>query len=399
MSFLRHAQATAQRLAKGFPIVALTGPRQAGKTTLARLTFGDKPYVSLEDPEEREFALTDPRNFLARFPQGAILDEIQRTPALFSYLQNLVDTRQRMGDFILTGSQQFSLHSGISQSLAGRVGLIQLLPFSLGELIDARQQSNSLEAQLFTGGYPTLYDRPVTPADWFGNYVATYLERDVRELLAVRDLALFQRFLKMCAARSGQLLNLSALAADCGISHVTAREWLSVLEASYVVFLLRPWHNNLGKRLVKTPKLYFLDTGLLAWLLGIHDATSLATHALRGPLFETLIVTEFIKHAFNAGRAAELYFWRDSNGHEVDLLVPHGVQMRPIEIKSGATFASDWLRGVTKWRALADDLAAPGWIIWGGTQSHVREDNEIISWRDLAARQTAEILHHSTGQS
>lgn len=389
MPILRQAQATAQRLAKGFPIVALTGPRQAGKTTLARLTFGDKPYVSLEDPEEREFAISDPRNFLARFPQGAILDEIQRTPALFSYLQGLVDTRQRMGDFILTSSQQFSLHSGISQSLAGRVGLIQLLPFSMGELTNAKQQAASLETQMLTGGYPPLYDRPIAPPDWYGNYVATYLERDVRELLAVRDLALFQRFLKMCAARSGQLLNLSALAADCGISHVTAREWLSVLEASYVVHLLRPWHNNLGKRLVKTPKLYFLDTGLLAWLLGIHDATSLATHAQRGALFETLIVAEFIKHAFNAGRAAELYFWRDSNGHEVDLLVPQAAQMRPVEIKSGATFASDWLRSVNKWRDLAGELAAPGQVIWGGSQSYVREGNEITAWHDLPNKLTA----------
>ncbi len=386
MTFPRHAINSALRLARGFPILALTGPRQAGKTTLARMAFGDKSYVSLEDPEEREFALTDPRNFLARFPQGAILDEIQRVPSLFSYLQGLVDARQRMGDFILTGSQQFSLHAGISQSLAGRVGLLQLLPFSMGELADAEQQPAALETQLLIGGYPPLYDRPIAPPDWFGNYVATYLERDVRALLAVRDLTLFQRFLKMCAARSGQLLNLSALAADCGISHVTAREWLSVLEASYVIHLLRPWHNNLGKRLVKTPKLYFLDTGLLAWLLGIHDAATLSTHAQRGALFETLIVVEFIKHAYNAGRTAELYFWRDSNGHEVDLLVQQGTHMRPVEIKSGATFASDWLRSVTKWRALAGELAAPSWIVWGGLQSYSREGCEVVAWRDLALR-------------
>ncbi|MEN9489812.1 MAG: hypothetical protein RJA63_261 [Pseudomonadota bacterium] len=386
MPLPRHALATALRLAKSFPILALTGPRQAGKTTLARLGFGDKAYVSLEDPDEREFALTDPRNFLARFPDGAILDEVQRVPQLFSYLQGLVDTRQRMGDFILTGSQQFSLHTGISQSLAGRVGLIQLLPFSMGELADAGKQPQSLEAQLLTGGYPPLYDRPLMPADWFGNYVTTYLERDVRTLLAVRDLSLFQRFLKMCAARSGQLLNLSALATDCGISHVTAREWLTVLEASYVIHLLRPWHTNLGKRLVKTPKLYFLDTGLLAWLLGIRHAETLSTHAQRGALFETLIVAEFIKHAYSAGQSAELYFWRDSNGHEVDLLVPQGAHMQPVEIKSGASFANDWLHSLNKWRTLAGDLAAPGWLIWGGTQSYTREGCELVAWQDLAAR-------------
>ena len=237
----RSAFSTALRLAQGFPVLAITGPRQSGKTTLARTLFADKPYVSLEDPEERSFADADPRGFLARFPQGAILDEVQRCPDLFSYLQGVVDTRRRMGEFILTGSQQFGLMSNISQSLAGRVGLLQLLPFSLAELKEGGLLPATLDVAMLQGCYPPLYDRPVAPGDWFPNYVSTYLERDVRQLLAVRDLSLFQRFLKMCAARSGQLLNLSALAADCGISHVTAREWMTVLEASYVVYLLRPY--------------------------------------------------------------------------------------------------------------------------------------------------------------
>lgn len=382
----RAAFSTVQRLAQGFPVLAITGPRQSGKTTLARVRFAGKPYVTLEDPEEREFAGADPRGFLARFPDGAILDEVQRCPALFSYLQGVVDKRRRMGEFILTGSQQFGLMSNIAQSLAGRVGLLQLLPFSLAELKGGGMLPASLDAAMFQGGYPPLYDRPVSPGDWFPNYVSTYVERDVRQLLAVRDLSLFQRFLKMCAARSGQLLNLSALAADCGISHVTAREWLTVLEASYIVYLLRPYHRNFGKRLVKMPKLYFLDTGLMAYLLGIRDADSLATHALRGALFETLVVSEWVKHKFNAGQAAELYFWRDSAGHEVDLLAPQGGRFTPVEIKSGATFSSDWAATLRKLSALFGDEALPPGIVYGGEGQYEREGCRVAGWQALAEK-------------
>ena len=268
----RTATSTLHRLAKGFPVIALTGPRQSGKTTLAKAAFADKPYVSLENPDEREFAERDPRRFLQRFAEGAILDEAQRCPALLSWVQGLVDERGRMGDFILTGSAQFDLMSGVTQSLAGRVGRVELLPLSASELAGAGQQPHSLEAMLWQGGYPALYDRDLTPDDWFPNYVATYLERDVRQLIAIRDLTQFQRFVRMCAARSGQMLNLTALGADCGVSAVTARDWLSVLEASYLVVRLPPYFRNFGKRLVKTPKLYFLDVGLMAWLLGIRDA-------------------------------------------------------------------------------------------------------------------------------
>lgn len=379
----RAAFFTAQRLALGFPIVAITGSRQSGKTTLARALFAAKPYVTLEDPEEREFGTVDPRGFLARFPEGAVLDEAQRCPSLFSYLQGVVDQRRRMGEFILTGSQQFGLMSNITQSLAGRVGLLQLLPFSLAELQQGGLFPASLEAALLQGGYPPLYDRPVAPGDWFPNYVATYLERDVRQLLAVRDLSLFQRFLKMCAARSGQLLNLSSLAADCGISHVTAREWLTVLEASYIVTLLRPYHRNFGKRLVKMPKLYFLDTGLMAYLLGIRDAGTLTAHASRGALFETLVVAAMVKREFNAGRTAELYFWRDSAGHEVDLLIPQGERFIPLEIKSGATFGSDWAAPLRKLSALFGDAALPPWIVYGGEGQYEREGCRVTGWQAL----------------
>ncbi len=380
----RSSFSTALRLAQGFPVLAITGPRQSGKTTLARTLFADKPYVSLEDPEERSFANSDPRGFLARFPQGAILDEVQRCPNLFSYLQGVVDTRRRMGEFILTGSQQFGLMSNISQSLAGRVGLLQLLPFALAELRKGSLLPATLNETMLQGCYPPLYDRPVASGDWFPNYVSTYLERDVRQLLAVRDLSLFQRFLKMCAARSGQLLNLSALAADCGISHVTAREWMTVLEASYIVYLLRPHHQNFGKRLVKMPKLYFLDTGLMAYLLGIRDANTLTTHASRGALFETLVVSEWVKRQFNAGEVVELYFWRDSAGHEVDLLIPQGSQFMPVEIKSGSTFSSDWTTALRKLSALFGDAALPPGIVYGGEGQYERDGCRIVGWQALA---------------
>ena len=274
----RKALSTLLELAKGYPFVALTGPRQAGKTTLSRMAFPDKPYISLEDPDTREFATTDPRRFLARYPDGAILDEVQRSPELFSYLQTLADMDGRMGLYILTGSQQFGLLSGITQSLAGRVGMVQLLPFSVGELQDADRLPETLDALLHKGSYPPLYDRRLIPAQWYAGYVTTYLERDVRQLINVRDLAIFQRFIRLCAGRTGQLLNLSALANDCGISHNTAKAWISILEASYILCLLLPHHRNFNKRLVKTPKLYFYDSGLAAWLLGVQNSDQLAIH-------------------------------------------------------------------------------------------------------------------------
>lgn len=381
----RTASSALHRLAKGFPVIVLTGPRQSGKTTLAKATFADKPYVSLENPEERDFAERDPRRFLQRFPQGAILDEAQRCPALLSWIQGLVDARGRMGDFILTGSAQFDLLSGVTQSLAGRVGRVELLPFSAGELAAVNRQPDSLETLLWQGGYPALYDRELSPTDWFPNYVATYLERDVRQLIAIRDLTQFQRFVRMCAARSGQMLNLTALGADCGVSAVTAREWLSVLEASYLAIRLPPYHRNFGKRLVKTPKLYFLDAGLMGWLLGIRDPASLETHASRGALFETWVVSELVKQRLNAGQPADLYFWRDHVGHEVDVLyeTPQGLQA--VEIKSGSTFATDWLQAAQKWRALAGDQALPPILIFGGEEAYEREACRVVGWRRLDA--------------
>jgi predicted AAA+ superfamily ATPase len=379
----RQATSTLQRLAKGFPILALTGPRQSGKTTLAKHVFAQKAYVSLENPDELEFASTDPRRFLARFDQGAILDEVQRCPALLSWLQTLVDERGVMGDYVLTGSAQFELVAEITQSLAGRVGRIELLPLSTEELKATDKLPSDLNTMLLRGGYPSLYDRDVSPQDWFSNYIATYIERDVRQLIAVRDLSQFQRFVKMCAARSGQLLNLTSLGADCGLSANTAREWLSVLEASYLVTRLQPHHQNFGKRLVKSPKLYFLDVGLMAWLLGIRDANTLDTHAARGALFETFVVSELIKQRFNQGQASDLHFWRDSAGHEVDVLLETPAGLQAIEIKSGSTFAADWIKSLKKWQTLAGSDALTPQLVFGGTGLYERQDCQVIGWQNL----------------
>ena len=377
----RFASATLKQLATWYPAVALTGPRQAGKTTLAQSVFPDKPYRSLEDPDQREFALGDPRGFLAQFPDGAILDEVQRTPELFSYLQTRLDADRRMGLYILTSSQQFSLNQHISQSLAGRVGYLHLLPFSHGELQENYPPKN-LESMLVRGFYPAVFDREIPPHIWYADYVATYIERDLRQLINVRDLAAFQRFLRMCAARSGQLLNLSALAADCGITHNTAKNWISILEASYLVALLQPWHRNLGKRLVKTPKLYFLDTGLAAWLAGVRQLEDLKLGAMRGPLFETWLVSELTKHLCNHALPNRLYFWRDSTGNEVDLLVEQGPDMAfPIECKSGQTVAGDWFKPLQSFCQAAGIVESA--LIYGGKENQSRLDTRVFGWQSI----------------
>ena len=373
--------------------VALVGPRQCGKTTLARMAFPAKPYLSLEDIDTRQRALADPRQFFASLPKGAILDEVQRAPDLLSTLQGVVDGRSRMGDFIITGSQQFGLRDRISQSLAGRAGHLQLLPLSLAEIHATGLHSGSMEQTLWQGGYPALFDTRRTaaslPSQWFSAYISSYIERDLRQVLEVSNLSLFQRFVLMCASRAGALLNLAALAADCGISHPTARSWLSVLEASYVIRLLQPFHQNFGKRLVKAPKLYFLDTGLLCHhLLRIDSPQTLATHALRGAVFECWVVSETLKHRWNRGLDANIYFWRDNHGTEVDLVFEHAGLLHAVEIKSGSTFASDWTHAAARWKTYAGTSAAPVTVVYGGRDSYAVRDVQVMSWRDFGRQLT-----------
>lgn len=382
----RKSTDTLLRLARGFPIVAITGPRQSGKTTLARQAFPDKPYLSLEDPDVLALAESDPRGLLATYPHGAVLDEAQRAPHLFSYLQTHVDEKRTAAGWILTGSQQFGLLSGITQSLAGRVGLLQLLPFTLSELSDAARPLPTLNELLVQGFYPPLYDRPVSSGDWFAAYIATYVERDLRQMINVRDLSAFQRFVKMCAARTGQLLNLSSLATDCGISHNTAAAWISVLEASYIIHLLRPHHRNFNKRLVKTPKLYFCDVGLAAWLLGVRDPGQAGFHAQRGALFETLVVNEVLKQRMNDGQPSNLFFWRDSKGLEIDLLLERGDDLTPVEIKSGQTIVPDFFVGLRQWLALSGNPDHPAWLVYGGEGQHQKGAVGIIPWNQLPAQ-------------
>lgn len=379
----RDAETSLRSLAQSYPIVALTGPRQSGKTTLARAVFSELPYVSLETPQQREFVETDPQGFLDKYATGAIIDETQRAPALFQWLQGIVDNARKPGHFILTGSQQFGLMAGITQSLAGRVATINLLPFSASELRQAGRLPDSLDEILFQGGYPPIHDRRLDPSIWFGNYVQTYLERDVRQLINVRDLGQFQKFLRLCAGRTGQLLNLSALGDETGVSHNTIREWISVLEASFILYRLPPYHRNFNKRLVKTPKLYFYDAGLAAWLLGIEQAAQIGTHPLRGALFETWVVGELMKKRLNTGRTANLAFWRDRAGHEIDVLIPEGHSIRPVEIKSGATITREALQSVARWREIAGSEAGRPSLIYGGTETEHRSEIDVLSWRSL----------------
>ena len=379
----RTAEPTLRELAKGYPVLALIGPRQSGKTTLARAVFPSHPYVTLENPAQREFAHSDPQGFLNKYAEGAIIDEAQRCPELFSWLQGLVDQERRPAHFILTGSQQFGLMSGITQSLAGRVALLNLLPFSAGELRQAGLLPPSPDEAIFKGSYPPVYDRQLDPGIWYANYIQTYVERDVRQLINVRDLNQFQRFLRLCAGRTGQLLNLSALGDDAGLSHNTAREWISVLEASYIIHRLPPHHQNFNKRLVKTPKLYFHDTGLAAWLLGIESPAQVASHPLRGALFETWVVADYLKQRLNTARPSNLSFWRDRSGHEVDLLIEQDGRLQAIEVKSGATPAKDATRGLDQWRDMVGDQGGPSILVYGGNEAQTRDEVDIVPWHAL----------------
>ncbi|MBW1701415.1 MAG: ATP-binding protein [Deltaproteobacteria bacterium] len=375
-----------KKLIGQYPVVAITGPRQSGKTTLVKNVFPQRPYLTLEDPDIREFAIEDPRGFLSANPDGAILDEVQRVPDLFSYIQTRVDESGKEGHYILTGSFNFSLMEGISQSLAGRVGLLNLLPFSFVELDQANRLPGSLEDLLFTGSYPRIYDKKIPAHEWYANYVTTYLERDVRSIKNITDLDAFQRFLKMCAARSGQVLNLSSLGDDCGITHNTAKSWLSVLQTSFIVFLLKPHHKNFNKRLIKSSKLYFYDTGLLSCLLGIASPKNLSTHAFRGPVFETWAVSELLKGRMNRGLKENLYFWRDNSGHEIDCIIEKGDRLLPLEIKSGKTINLDFFKGLKYWSKISKTEGEEAYLVYGGSMDQKRKYGNVLGWKSFAER-------------
>ncbi len=401
----RTLEASLQRSAGPFPVLFLTGPRQSGKTTLARMAFPDYLCVSLEDPQRRAEALEDPKALLRRVAEapGVIFDEAQRAPELFSYIQGVVDER-RGGPFVLTGSQNFLLSERITQSLAGRTAVFELLPFSVAELVGrpalkpedfsgARggvsggatpaRPSQPLEELVFVGLYPAIHDRGVDAAQWLRSYVRTYVERDARAVGAIGDLDTFLRFLGLCAGRTGQLLNLSALGAEAGVSHSTARRWLSVLRASYIVTLLAPHHENFSKRIVKTPKLYFLDTGLLCALLGVRDAGDLWNHPLRGALFETFVVAELTKLFVHRGERPRLFFWRDSHGTEVDVLIDLGREHVAVEVKSGLTVAADAFRGLEAYQRLrhaSGGESAGSVLVYGGDEWYERRGHDVRPW-------------------
>jgi hypothetical protein len=372
------------RLAAQFKIVAVVGPRQAGKSTLVRSAFPDYLYQSLEDPDIREFAASDPRRFLRQDGRPLIIDEAQRCPDLFSYLQGIVDAEPQPGRYILTGSQHFGLLDGIRQSLAGRVATLTLLPFSHAELCTSPLVPETLDDLLFQGMYPPIYDQAIDSVWWHKSYIETYIQRDVRNLIQVRDMVQFQHFLRLCAGSVGRAVNLTELGAECGVSHPTAKAWISILEASFIAFQLRPYHTNFRKRLRRTPRLYFYDSGLAARLIGIDSARHLCTHPERGFLFENWIVSEALKAFHNRFVEPSLYYWRSQGGLEVDLLVERGQRLYPCECKSGATVRMEWFGALDEWRRLAGGRAEHGVLFYGGDTASTRSAAEVVPWNQAA---------------
>ena len=370
---------------KQYPIISLIGPRQSGKTTLVKNIFPKKPYINLEDIENREFALNDPKGFLSQYKDGAIIDEVQRVPELMSYIQVISDTKKKNGLYVLTGSQNFLLMENISQSLAGRVAIFKLLPLSMPELFLSKMKlkKTQIDNVLFKGFYPKLFDQKIDTAGYYANYIQTYVERDARLIKNIANLSAFKRFLNLCAARTGQLLNVSSLAQDCGINHKTAQSWLSILEASFIIYLLRPHYKNYNKRVIKMPKIYFYDTGLLCSLLGLTDKKQIKDHYLKGNIFESFVISEFIKYRCNQGAKPNLYFWRDKMGNEIDLLIEMADKLIPIEIKSGQTITSDYFKGLNYYNNLSQGSRENSYVIYGGNLKQQRTQGNIFGWRYL----------------
>ena len=376
-----------RELAGYYPAVAVTGPRQSGKTTLCQMTYPEKPYLSLEALDVRDFARSDPRGFLAQYPGGVIIDEIQHVPEILTYLQSNIDAQPDPGRFILTGSQHFGLSQSIAQSLAGRCGILVLLPPSIKELRDFPSAPDDLFSLLWQGAYPRIYDRNIPAQQWLADYIATYVQRDVRQVINVSDLQAFTGFLKLCAGRTGQEINLSTLGSDAGVSHNTARAWLSVLETSYIVHRLPAWHVNIRKQIVKTPKLHFFDSGLLCYLLGIREPEQLRLHPLRGAIFESWVFSEIYKTCVHRARQPSLFHYREARGPEIDLLVEQGDVLLAVEIKSGATITKDFFKNLTR---LSDRVrggsrmrAIQNYVVYGGENSQIRTDAQVLSWREI----------------
>ena len=378
----RILEAKLRESAKQYPVVSVTGPRQSGKTTLCRKIFPKKPYLSFEVPDIRELAMQDPRGFLGRYPEGAILDEVQRVPEILSYLQGIVDERKKNGLYILSGSQNLLLLRSIRQSLAGRTAVLKLLPFSVEE-IRSLIQKRAADDIVHTGFFPRIFDQKIDPSDAMRDYVATYVERDVRQIINVKNLSSFQKFLKLCAGRIGQILNLSSISNDLGVSHTTIKEWMSVLEASYVVFLLPAYYRNWKKRIIKAPKMYFYDTGLAAYLLGIEKSSQMSRDPLRGALFENFVVIEFLKYFWSQGREAPLYFFRDNHGNEVDLIIEKARRIMGIEIKAGQTIHEEFFKGLDFLKRLAGKDMLGRAVVYGGKNEFSREDVSIHSYLNV----------------
>lgn len=368
------------QLATQFKAVAIIGPRQSGKTTITRACFPEKKYVSLENPQHRAFALEDPAGFLAQYPDGAILDEIQRAPEILSWLQQRLDEETRPGTFILTGSNNFLMLEQISQSLAGRVAYLDLLPLSYGEI--STVDDSDVLTQMLLGGYPSIRAEGIAPEDWFSSYIRTYVERDVRQIRNLENLLAFERLISLCAARAGQLLNYSNLSVELGIDVKTVKAWIGILQASYIIHLLPPFFKNYSKRVVKTPKLYFYDTGLLCHLLRIDSTETLPNHPMKGSIFENFIITELLKNRFNKGKRSNLYFWRDRPGLEIDVLLDNGIDIEAIEIKSGQTITQEYTKNLRKWLALSGEKNAK--VLYTGEVPQVRSDGiSILPWREV----------------
>jgi hypothetical protein len=366
-----------------YPILALTGPRQSGKTTLLRALFPDYTYLSLENPDLRTFAENDPNGFFDKYSQFCIFDEVQRVPQLFSYLQTIVDEKKIMGQFILSGSQNFHLIKNITQSLAGRVALFKLFPFDFTELHAANLMEDDYVKMLLRGFYPAIYDRDIPSQIFYSNYIQTYVERDITELVSIRDIRTFRTFLTLCAARAGQLLNLNSLAKDCGITQPTAKAWISLLESSYILFLVQPYYKNFDKRVIKSPKLYFYDTGLLCHLLKIKDSKQVKFKSYKGNLFENMIVAEYIKQNYHQNKMEEFWFWRDSGGHEVDLIRQDDDLLNVIEIKSTKTITSDLFKEMNYFEALAKSEIKSKTLIYAGDDNQKRTNASVLSWNQL----------------